>query len=163
VEKRSKEEDGSDPGLDLVESIRKIAAHNARAKLDTEKSLLLFLKSWWSRLYNRPLKDPLLDSYSLEELLYEFYDRIEREKAAEEVVNEETDKIEEQKEKAAVDWAEAEERKEFEAMKAEAPKPPATPLDPIKDPENIRWMEEQIQKAKEEFGESFGEDIEESF
>ena len=130
--------------------------------------MLLFLQSWWSRTYNRPLKDPLLLSYTLEELLYEFYDRIERAKAAEERIDEESDKIEEEKDKAAQDWAEAEELKELEAEKmAEAKKASARQSeqkpDPAKDPDNIRWMEEQIQKAKAEFGESFGEDIEENF
>lgn len=124
--------------------------------------MLLFLQSWWSRTYNRPLKDPLLLSYTLEELLYEFYDRLERSKAIEEQLEEENDKIEDVKERAALDWAEEEEKRELDAMKAEGSKP-TEPSDPTKDPENIRWMEEQLQKAKEEFGESFGEDIIENF
>jgi hypothetical protein len=153
----------SKSGFDIVESIKTLAARNARAKLDNDETMLLFLQSWWSRTYNRPLKDPLLLSYTLEELLYEFYDRIERAKAAEEQLEEESDKIEEEKEKGALDWAEAEEKRELEAaQKAESQKSEDKP-DPTKDPENIRWMEEQIQKAKTEFGESFGEDIDENF
>ena len=67
---------GPDTELTVVECIRAIAAYNARADLTTERQMTLFLKSWWSNLYNRPLKDPLLESYTLEELLYEFYDKI---------------------------------------------------------------------------------------
>ncbi len=122
--------------------------------------MTLFLKSWWSNLYNRPLKDPLLESYSLEELLYEFYDRMERQKAAEERVTQEADKIEEAKEKEVLDWAEQEEMKEMEEMKQMAEKAAANPAH---DPENVKWMNEQLAKYKEEYGESFGEDIDETF
>ena len=79
MERGSEEEDGNSVKsvlkvheLDVVESIRRLAAHNARAPLDTEEQVLLFLQSWWSRTYNRPLKDPLLHSYTMEELIYEF-------------------------------------------------------------------------------------------
>ena len=147
----------------VVDQIKAIAAARARAELDNEKDLLLFLQSWWSRTYNRPLKDPLLLSYSLEELIYEFYDRIERQAANEERVEWETDKIEEEKEKADLDWAEREERKELEALKAKAAKKVEAPPDPTKDPANIKWMEEQIAAAKKTHGDTFGEDIDESF
>jgi hypothetical protein len=165
MERRAKEKDSSDSGSELtvVESIKKIAAHNARADLDTEEQLLLFLQSWWSRTYNRPLKDPLLQSYTLEELLYEFYDRIERAKAEQERLEQEDDKIEEGKEQEALDWAERMEKEEREAeLRAEAAKAESVE-DPTKDPENVRWMEEQIQQAKELYGDSFGEDISENF
>jgi len=121
----------------------------------------LFLQSWWSRLYNRPLKDPLLLSYSLEELIYEFYDKIERRKAEEEQMNSEADKIEEDKEKSVLDWAEQEEQKELENMKSKASI--LEKKDPTKDPVNVAWMEEQLREAKKTLGESFGEDIEENF
>lgn len=125
----------------------------------------MFLQSWWSRTYNRPLKDPLLLSYSIEDLLYEFYDRIERQKAEEErALKEENDK-EEAKEKEGVDWAEQEERKELAMLKARAAQQEnkAKDQDPTKDPGNIAWMEEQLKKGKILHGESYGEDIEESF
>lgn len=125
---------------------------------------MLFLQSWWSRTYNRPLKDPLLQSYTLEELLYEFYDKIERRAAEEERVNSETDKIEEDKEQAVLDWAEQEEKRELEAMKAKASEQESKPTqDPTKDPANVAWMEEQLKKAKEMYGESFGDDINDDF
>jgi hypothetical protein len=167
MDKGVKKESGDSSGdnLSILESIRALAAKNARAELNTEEQLLLFLQSWWSRTYNRPLKDPLLLSYSLEELLYEFYDRIERTKAEEERIQRENDRIEEEKEKAALDWAEQEEKKELEAMMAEAAKQQSDSAnqDPTKDPANIAWMEEQIRQAKEIYGESFGEDIDETF
>lgn len=124
---------------------------------------MLFLKSWWSRTYNRPLKDPLLESYTTEELLYEFYDRIERNKAEEERLEQDSVKIEEDKDKAAEDWAEKMEREEREAeLRKEASKT-ATKSDPTKDPENVKWMEEQIRAAKQVYGDSFGENIDENF
>jgi hypothetical protein len=147
----------SDPNT--VECIKAITAYNARADLDTEYQMTLFLKSWWSSTYNRPLKDPLLESYTLEELLYEFYDKIERQAASEERSTQETDKIEEAKEKEVLDWAEQEEKKELEEMQRLA----AKPITPAQDPENIKWMNEQLEKAKQTHGDTFGEDIEEKF
>jgi hypothetical protein len=144
----------------IVDCIKAIAAYNARASLDNEYYMTLFLKSWWSNLYNRPLKDPLLESYTLEELIYEFYDRLERSKAAEERSAQETDKMEEAKEKEVLDWAEQEEKKELEEMRMAAEKAAA---DPTQDPENIKWMNEQLDKYKQAYGDSFGEDIDESF
>lgn len=166
MESRSEEKDRSDSGPEdtIVDQIKKITAHNARAGLDTEDQLLLFLQSWWSRTYNRPLKDPLLQSYTLEELLYEFYDRIERTKAEQERLELEDVKIEEDKDRSNEDWAERMEREEREAeMRKQATKASEPIPDPTKDPENIRWMEQQMEAAKAQFGESFGEDIEETF
>ena len=149
-------------GLELAEYIRKIAAHNARASLNDDKQLLLFMQSWWSKLYNRPLKDPLLLSYTLEELLYEFYDRIERHTAEEERSMKEETLTEDAKEKEVMDWIAEEERKEAqgEKPKVESNK---EPLDPSKDPANIKWMEEQIRLAKQHLGDDFGEDLELNF
>lgn len=121
--------------------------------------MTLFLKSWWSSAYNRPLKDPLLESYTLEELLYEFYDKIERAAAREERSIQEADKIDEAKEKEVLDWAEQEERKELEEMRLQA----AKTASPTQDPDNVKWMNEQLEKAKQVHGETFGEDIEEEF
>ena len=166
MERRSKEEDSKDSRSDtsIINDIRKLAAYNARADLDTDEKLLLFLQSWWSRTYNRPLKDPILMSYSIEELLYEFYDRIERSKAEQERLEQEDVKMEGDKDKAAEDWAEKMEREEREAaMREEAQQVEQLTKDPTKDPANVAWMEEQIQKGKEEFGDSFGENIDEGF
>lgn len=148
----------------VVDCIRAIAAYNARADLTTEHQMTLFLKSWWSSTYNRPLKDPLLESYTLEELLYEFYDKMERRKAAEERVALEADKMEAAKEQEVLDWAEAEEKKELEELQRMADKAQSKEAqDPTKDPANIQWMNEQLALAKQQYGDTFGEDIDESF
>lgn len=164
MERRSEEKDSEATGsISIVDAVRRLAAHNARAELDSEEQLILFLKSWWSRTYNRPLKDPLLESYTLEELLYEFYDRVERQKAEDERLELESDKIEEAKDREAEDWAEKMEREEREAeMRSDAAKLESQP-DPTKDPANIAWMEEQLRVGKEVHGETFGEDIDEQF
>ena len=164
-ESKGPSESSSSPnGSTLSESIRKIAARNARADLNNDEQLMLFLRSWWSRLYNRPLLDPLLQTYSLEQLLYEFYDRVERQAAEEERKINDDEKEEENKEKADLDWAEKMEQEELAEMKANAA---ATEVkkdqDPTKDPENVKWMEEQMKLNKQLFGETFGEDIEEKF
>lgn len=160
----SKRTGESTSGLLIAESIRQIAAKNARAELITEDQLLLFLKSWWSRTYNRPLKDPLLQTYTLEELLYEFYDKVERLAAEEERIKTSEIVQEENKEKADLDWAEKMEQEELAQMKAKAAgTEPKKVEDPTKDPDNIKWMEEQMKIHKEQFGETFGEDIEETF
>lgn len=156
--------EGPRDAFGLADQIKAVAAANARADLNDEKQLTLFLQSWWSRTYNRPLKDPLLLSYTLEELLYEFYDRIERRAAEDERSNSESDKIEEDKEKAVIDWAEQEEKRELEELKAKAAAEEEQPIqDPTKDPDNVAWMEEQMKQGKEIFGESFGDDIEDDF
>src|ERR1051325_2389852 len=156
--------DGIPSDISIVDSIRLVAAKNARAELTDDKQLLLFLQNCGSRTYNRPLKDPVLLSYPLEELLYEFYDKIERRKAEEERIHSENDKIEEDKEKAVLDWAEQEEKKELDALKSKAAAQEKKPdSDPTKDPANVAWMEEQLAKGKQIFGESFGEDISEEF
>lgn len=63
-----------------------------------------------------------------------------------------------------MDWAEQEEKRELEALKAQAATEESKPVeDPTKDPANVAWMEEQLMQAKAMYGESFGEDIEESF
>lgn len=147
--------------VSVIDAIRAVCANNARAPIDTEARLLLFLKSWWSRTYNKPLKDPILATYTLEELLYEFYDKVERAAAADENELNEQEKIETDKEKADLDWAAQEELKELEAAKRNGDPTPVK--DPTKDPKNIQWMEEEIRKNKVIYGETFGEDIEDSF
>jgi hypothetical protein len=130
-----------------------------REPLSDERSILLFLRSWWSKTYNRPLKDPILTSYTLQELLYEYFEKTERILAEKERTDADSDKIEEENYDAALAWAEEEERKELEALAAKEKKP----VDPLKDPNNLKWMEEQMKKAKEVYGNDFGEDIVEVF
>lgn len=105
----------------------------------------MFLRSWWSKYYSRPLKDPMLDEYTTEELYYEYADKIEREKAADIHAEEERDRIEDDKQKEVLDWAEQEEAKELMELK--------------KKQEDEAWMAEQLKKEKELHGEDFGEDV----
>ena len=107
----------------------------------------MFLKSWWSQTYNRPLKDPILENYTIFELMYEYHDKKERELAADFLLEEEADKIEGEAEQETFDWIEEEERKEAEAEKARA--------EQAKLDEEV-WMVEQLKK---EHGDDFGEDI----
>lgn len=110
----------------------------------------MFLRSWWSRTYNRPLKDPLLQDYTLEELYYEYRDHSERRLAAEEVAEEAADNIEQKKTDDALDWAEQEEKREAEqaagASKADQ-----------------EWMQRVMEESKLQYGEDFGKDITEDF
>lgn len=152
----------------LIDSIRKIAASNARSDLNSETDIALFLKSWWSDYYNRPMKDPILQQYTLEELLYEFYDKVERKQAKEEQKLKEEEQVEVKKEREALDWAEKMEKEELAASKtgdSTSIKKDAdnAQKDPTKDPDNIKWMQEQIEQAKAVYGNSFGEDIDVNF
>jgi hypothetical protein len=116
-----------------------------------------FLMSWWSKTYSRPLKDPLLQEYTLEELYYEYRDRIEREKAAQEAAEQKADNIEQEKIDDALAWAEAEEKAESEG------KTDSNGNTWLPSEEDKAWMEKELQQAKEEFGDDFGEDINEEF
>jgi hypothetical protein len=41
---------------------------------ETLETLEKFLIQWWCRHYKRPYKDPLIQTYTLEELIFEFFD-----------------------------------------------------------------------------------------
>lgn len=127
--------------------IDKIVEHVAREPLDNEESQLRWLQSWWSKAYSRPLKDPLLAEYTIEELYYEYRLVVERAKASEEKAEEESDKIEQAKVDDALAWAEAEEAKENVSI-SDADK---------------EWMNKQLEEAKQLYGEDFGESISEDF
>jgi len=139
--------------LSAFEAIDLITQRVARDVYGSETSQLLFLRSWWSRTYNRPLKDPLLQEYTLEELYYEYRDRVEREQAANEFAEEAADNIESKKMDEAMAWAEEEERREMEEL--------AKKQSPSSDDQ--AWMQEQVAQAKSIYGDDFGEDIVEDF
>jgi hypothetical protein len=124
------------------------------------------LAIWWSGHFKRPLKDPLLSEYTLEELIYEYYIVKEKSVYEEETRKEETDKIEEAKIKDDEKWADEMEAEfastEQEGKKSE-PKEEQLFIDPSKDPKNIEWMEKEIENSKSFFGEDFGEDLSLSF
>lgn len=111
------------------------------------------MRSWWSRTYNRPLKDELLDSYTLYELIYEYQDHIQRELAAKDKLEEESDKIEDRKVQEALDWAEQEELKELEAARQKQAEEQGI------SEEDREWMEQEIKRQKEIHGDDFGEDL----
>lgn len=117
----------------------------------SDEGMELFLRSWWSKTYNRPLKDPLLDTYTLFELLYEYKDKVERIRAEEVIIEQETDKIEDAKMDDVLAWAEEEERLEKEAAEA------AYQAQLEKDEQ---WMVEELKKEK---GDDFGDDIDLNF
>lgn len=113
---------------------------------------------WWCERYNRPLKDPLLQEYTLEELAYEYHIFSEKEEYRKELAEEEADKIEEEKIREDEEWANM-----MEAQLAqEQPKPKAEQKSveaPVSDPNNAEWMEKHIQENKLYFGDDFGEDL----
>lgn len=113
---------------------------------------------WWCEHWNRPMKDPVLQTYTFEELMYEFHSIRERKKAIVEQAEEENDKIEEEKAREAEEWAnQMEAMEDFEDFEEEEE------VDPLKNPDNIKWMQEQMALDKEAFGEDFGEDLSLSF
>lgn len=114
-----------------------------------------------------------MQEYSLEELLYEYYDRAERSKAEAENSGEDTDKMEEARLKENLDWAEQEEKRELEELekkrKAEEEINKQAEDGSMGSVEDLHgdWMKEQVEKeiqqGKELYGEDFGEDISEEF
>lgn len=55
------------------EAIQRLAkAHHAEDPVATLETFRRFLEFWWCRHYSRPLKDPLLKDYTLDELTYEY-------------------------------------------------------------------------------------------
>lgn len=99
-------------------------------------------------------------SYTLPELLYEYYDKVEREKAELDKRDQEADIMEESKSKRSLDWAEAEERRELEELKVAKQVADST-LGVEAD--DKKWVEEKLEEAKAMYGEDFGSDIEQDF
>ena len=154
-ESRGKLTDGeSVDDLSVFDQIKHIAKSHAFEKLNTQDSIMLYIQSWWSKQYSRPLKDPILQSYTYEELLYEYFDTIERESAAKKAVEEdvigEEDKILDDN----LSWAEEEEAKELAEL--ETRKQAQIELE-----KNKEWVEEQLKKEKDRLGleDDFGEDL----
>lgn len=56
-----------------IEAIRKKVIDDLDDKIDVVDDLWFYLARWWCKYYNRPFRDELLLSYSIEELLYEFF------------------------------------------------------------------------------------------
>lgn len=122
---------GDYASLDLIESIRQLAKAGFGKKTKLSYDELLFsLRRWWCQHYKRPYKDPLLDNYTFEELLFEYFDiegpgqdadvTLKQEKIVEE--DRKWAEEEEARELAAeeVAWAAANEQAEREAAKEAA-------------------------------------------
>lgn len=139
---------------------------------------LLALRSWWARKYNKPLKDPVLQTYTFEDLLYEFHDSKEREAARLQSSSENSDKIEQDRLQESLDWAEQEELRELERFKAQqakaakaAEEKPAESGIYVPSPEDQEWMQKQmdneaaqlISKGKQDIADDFGDDLRGSF
>lgn len=115
------------------------------------------MRSWWSKTYNRPLKDPILESYHVYELAYEYFDKSERLKAQLVVSEQEADRIEDEKVQNALDWAAEEERREAEELAAKRA------LEAEAEEERKRLQEQDegwmIAQLKKQYGDDYGEDI----
>lgn len=51
---------------------RLVKSHRAVDATSNEESLWRELRLWWCLKYSRPFKDPILQTYTLDELLYEY-------------------------------------------------------------------------------------------
>ena len=92
------------------------------------------------------MKDPVLLSYSVEELMYEYMSLSAFETAKEDKIEQDHDKIEQENWDAAEAWAD-----EMEAEDSGKPKEFSE--------EDKTWMDEQIRLDREEFGDDFGNDV----
>jgi len=140
----------------MFETVRLLAKIHAFKQPTSHVDLEHKLTLWWSNTYNRPLKDPILQQYTLNELLYEFhlrnYDNVSKDFA----VEKEADIIENERLEEALSWAEEEERKEREQAAATIKEEPEEPEESLAEQE---WMQKEIDKAKQELGDDFGEDF----
>lgn len=138
----------------LISDIESLVKKQLRRPLVTDEAISLWLQIWWSKKYERPLKDPLLLEYTLEELIYEFFISQEYE-----VVQKEKAELEaEQKEKEKMDQANAwadELEAQMEAQMAQTA-PPLTDPEESSEPEvsQEEWM------ASEEADGLYGQDLE---
>ena len=58
--------------VNWVEVDRLAQAHRMIDPASSEEALNRQLRLWWCIKYNKPFKDPLLDTYTLDELAYEY-------------------------------------------------------------------------------------------
>jgi hypothetical protein len=59
--------------IDLDKIAKLARARRLQDPFHSVDTLRNHLETWWSFKFNRPLKDPLLKEYALEELIYEFF------------------------------------------------------------------------------------------
>ena len=154
---------GEDTELSVYDLINDIARNDVREPLSS-KNLYLHLKHWWCKKFNRPLKDPLLESYTMEELLYEYYMYYETDVYRDEKIKVDNDRIEEDKQQHSLDWAEAEEAKELEELKRRQATEDSSKK--AEQDANRKWMDEKLREEAEkqlkklqESDPTIGEDI----
>lgn len=141
----------------MVDAIQKITNYQASHPNEDSDSMELSLKSWWSNTYNRPLKDPLLDSYTVYELMYEYFDKIERKNAIHKAVEQENDRIEDSKLDETLSWIEQEEKQEAEKRAAKK----VEEVEEVKEEQPVATDDESwmLQQLKDQYGDEFGEDV----
>jgi len=135
---------------ELLEVLRSLASEHARSTRlgpRTRDELWLALCSWWSEYYNRPLKDPILEKYTLEELAYEFF--LKKMSDPETVKKQ----AQEKKNKEDEEWAIAEARAQFEAyqQKLKAAKAPEGESKAEDDKKRLTQMAAAIPDVKKVF------------
>lgn len=84
--------------------------------------------------------------------MYEYFDKIERQRASEMLVEQENDRIEDDKIQETLDWIAQEERLEAEAAAAQKNNEP----EQDNQAQDEGWMIEQL---KRQYGDNFGDDI----
>jgi hypothetical protein len=98
-------------------------AHQSIDPTASEEDLFRQLKIWWCIKYTRPFKDPLIESYNLDELVYEylmwFYMNPENDPAAK--------KEKERREKEDQEWALAQIKSHQSIPKPSKPSSPTRP------------------------------------
>ncbi len=57
----------------LIDKSKALAALTRKREVKGMDDLIWSLRIWWCKYYKRPLKDPLLESYDINELLFEFF------------------------------------------------------------------------------------------
>lgn len=72
----SRESIGNAGSLGLIDHIKQLVEREYLEEKEylTFDELFFKLKRWWCKHYKRPYKDPLLETYTFEELFYEYWD-----------------------------------------------------------------------------------------
>ena len=104
---------------ETIKNLEKRAFNNLRFIAGEEK-LSCFLRIWWSFYYKRPSKDPLLESYTLEELALEFFEQslYNNEEAQEEIKKEWLFTQKEEEILSDEEWADSQEKEMLKQIKS---------------------------------------------
>jgi hypothetical protein len=58
--------------MNWLEMERLAKAHHLEPRTHSEAAVRRYLEAWWCFKYTRPFKDPLLQEYTTDELIYEY-------------------------------------------------------------------------------------------